>query len=108
MVQAVKHLHQHFEGRKEVIKTDLQGLIMKTSFQMFCVAKLTGYNYKIHYKKGNGNSAADALSSMPWHELFQMALHTFSYDLFLEIRKSWEDNMDLRVLRGLICRSKGI
>lgn len=67
---------------------------------MYWVTKRMGYDYEIHYKKGNDNNGADALSRMPKNVVFQVSLHSHSDFLFLEIQKSWDDDVDLRVLKA--------
>ncbi|XP_054821761.1 uncharacterized protein LOC129320365 [Prosopis cineraria] len=59
-----------------------------------------GYDYEIHYRRGNDNNAANALSRMPKSEFFHVSLQTCSDFLFLEIQKSWDENVDLQALKA--------
>ncbi|KAK4283600.1 hypothetical protein QN277_000533 [Acacia crassicarpa] len=114
VVQGVEHWHQYLEGRHFVIRTDQQSLKylldqkLKTSFQMYWISKLMGYDYEIHYKKGANNNAADALSRMPKMQLFQLTLSTCSEELLLGIKKSWEDDSEIQLLVQRLQQGNGV
>jgi len=43
-------------------------------FQKLWLSKLMGYTYEIHYKKGQDNLAADALSRIPVAEVLFLTI----------------------------------
>ncbi|XP_042065700.1 uncharacterized protein LOC121809231 [Salvia splendens] len=68
IVEAVQKWRQYLLGREFVIRSDQKSLkellqqIVQTPDQQLYVRKLMGYNFRIEYKKGALNRAADALS----------------------------------------------
>ena len=71
IVSAVQKWRPYLLGRHFVIKTDHQSLKylieqrVSTPMQQKWVAKLMGYDYELHYRKGVDNVIADALSRQP-------------------------------------------
>ncbi|XP_042032533.1 uncharacterized protein LOC121779292 [Salvia splendens] len=68
IVEAVQKWRQYLLGREFVIRSDQKSLkellqqVVQTPDQQLYVRKLMGYNFRIEYKKGALNRAADALS----------------------------------------------
>lgn len=71
ILMAVDHWRQYLLSVEFVIKTDQRSLMhlddqhLTTPLQQKALTKLLGLNYKIVYKKGVDNTAADALSRVP-------------------------------------------
>lgn len=71
ILMAVDHLRPYLQHGHFTIKTNQKSLIhlddqrLTSSQQPKAYTKLLGLNYKICYKKGSENSAADALSRIP-------------------------------------------
>ena len=67
----VDHWRSYLQHAQFHIKTDQKSLEnltdqrLTTPWQLKAYTKLLGLNYKITYKKGSENSAADALSRLP-------------------------------------------
>jgi hypothetical protein len=53
------------------------------------LAKLLGFDYKIEFKKGKDNVAADALFRVSCGELSTLAVSTISTTLMKDIKESW-------------------
>ena len=93
VVLEVEHWHQYLERRKFIIRIGQQSLRyllgqkLKTSFQMFWLAKLAGYEYEIQHK-GNNNYVVDSLPRLPRQQLMHMALDTSSSEFLQKIEKS--------------------
>lgn len=68
IVEAVQKWRQYLLGREFVIRSDQKSLnelllqVVQTPDQQLYVRKLMGYKFRIEYKKGVTNRAADALS----------------------------------------------
>ncbi|VFQ83783.1 unnamed protein product [Cuscuta campestris] len=68
IVEAVQKWRQYLLGREFVIRSDQRSLkellsqVIQTPDQQFYVRKLMGYKFRIEYKTGASNRAADALS----------------------------------------------
>lgn len=68
IVEAVQKWRQYLLGREFVIRSDQKSLkellqqVVQTLDQQLYVMKLMGYKFRIEYKKGSSNRAADALS----------------------------------------------
>ncbi|VFQ66499.1 unnamed protein product [Cuscuta campestris] len=68
IVEAVQKWRQYLLGREFVIRSDQRSLkellaqIVQTPDQQFYLRKLMGFKFRIEYKKGATNRAADALS----------------------------------------------
>lgn len=68
IVEAVQKWRQYLLGREFVICSDQNSLkdllqqIVQTPDQYFYMRKLMGFKFRIEYKKGTSNLAADALS----------------------------------------------
>lgn len=71
ILMAVDHWRSYLQHAPFVIKTDQRSLEnltnqrLSTPWQLKAYTKSLGLNYKIVYKKGTDNSAADALSRLP-------------------------------------------
>jgi hypothetical protein len=71
IIEALKKWKHYFAGSSIVIRTDQQSLRyiqekkLTESIQHKLLVKLLGYDYRIEYKKGRENKAADALSRAP-------------------------------------------
>lgn len=78
---AVDHWRQYLQHAEFIIYTDQKSLVhlneqrLKTPWQQKVFSKLLGLQYKLVYKKGSDNSAADALSRKPHveHDLLAMS-----------------------------------
>jgi len=53
------------------------------------LSKLMGYNYEIHYKKGQDNLATDALSRMPSVGVLFLAISVIHTDILDTIKASY-------------------
>ncbi|VFQ94532.1 unnamed protein product [Cuscuta campestris] len=68
IVEAVQKWRQYLLGREFVIRSDQRSLkellhqVVQTPDQQFYIRKLMGYKFRIEYKAGSTNRAADALS----------------------------------------------
>lgn len=68
IVEAVQKWRQYLLGREFVIRSDQKSLkellqqVIQTPDQQFYARKLMGYKFRIEYKTGASNKAADALS----------------------------------------------
>ncbi|VFR01482.1 unnamed protein product [Cuscuta campestris] len=68
IVEAVQKWRQYLLGREFVIRSDQRSLkellsqVIQTPDQQFYIRKLMGYTFRIEYKSGSSNKAADALS----------------------------------------------
>ncbi|VFQ77089.1 unnamed protein product [Cuscuta campestris] len=68
IVEAVQKWRQYLLGREFVIRSDQRSLkellhqVVQTPDQQFYIRKLMGYKFRIEYKTGASNRAADALS----------------------------------------------
>lgn len=88
-VQKWRHyfLHGHF-----IIRTDQRSLkylleqCLNTPIQQQWLPKLLELDYKIQYRQGKDNLAADALSRVEGSEVLSMALSVFECDLMTEIK----------------------
>lgn len=93
VVLVVEHWHQYLERWRFIIRIGQQSLRyllgqkLKTSFQMFWLAKLAGYEYEIQHK-GNNNYVVDSLPRLPRQQLMHMALDTSSSEFLQKIEKS--------------------
>ncbi|CAN6301690.1 unnamed protein product, partial [Urochloa humidicola] len=71
ILMAVDHWRAYLQPAEFIIQTDQKSLIhlddqrLNTYWQQKALTKLMGLQFKICYKKGTTNSAADALSRMP-------------------------------------------
>ena len=68
ITEAIAKFRHYLLGRKFIIRTDHQSLMalleqnLHTPYQYKWLHKLLGYDLEIHYKPGNENVPADALS----------------------------------------------
>lgn len=104
---AIKKWNQYLWGREFIIKTDHQALKYMleqkvcTEAQHKWISKLQGYHYKVEYKKGKENVAADSLSRRSeaicnvvtlvqpdWIHQFQEEMKQSQY--YQEQLKKWE------------------
>jgi hypothetical protein len=75
--EALKKWTHYFAGSSLTIKTNQQSLKyiqeqkLTKGIQHKLLIKLMGYDYKIEYKRGRGNKAADALSRAPEQHMVQ-------------------------------------
>ncbi|GAB2271142.1 hypothetical protein Dimus_038902 [Dionaea muscipula] len=96
VLAAVQRWKHYLMGMPFIIKTDhepLKHLLeqkLSTCVQMRGMSKLLGLQYKIEYKKGVENKAADALSRRHEEELSAMTAVTPSW--MEEIQKSYTDD----------------
>ena len=71
ILEALKKWNHYFASTSLIIKTDQQSLKyiqeqkLVEGIQHKLLIKLLGYNYRVEYKKGKENKAADALSRAP-------------------------------------------
>ena len=79
---AVEHWRSYLQFKEFVIKTDHKSLTnlnekrLHTNWQHKALTKLMGLQYKIIYKKGVENGAADALSRIPHEHAHLYAIST--------------------------------
>ena len=91
--------HRHF-----LIKTDHHSLKflleqrITTTQQQKYIAKLFRYDFKITYKKGSDNTAADALSRLPSSELVALTLSSHTSSLLPEIEASWQNDPHIQAI----------
>lgn len=62
------------------------------------MAKLMGYDFEIHYKDGDENVAADALSRKSTAELLPLFLSNAQEYLLDRIKDSWNQDVNLKQL----------
>lgn len=80
IIQAVQKWRHYLDCGEFIIKTDQEAIKhllsqrLHTYIQQKGITKLLGLNYKICYKKGKENKAADALSRRDWTEMGEMNL----------------------------------
>ncbi|WVZ69502.1 hypothetical protein U9M48_018276 [Paspalum notatum var. saurae] len=84
ILMAVQHWRQYLGHTEFIISTDQKSLLqlseqrLHTHWQQKVFSKLLGLNYKIVYKQGTENRAADALSRKPSHTASCAAITTVS------------------------------
>lgn len=92
---AVDQWRPYLQFQEFIIKTYQKSLInladqrLHTPWQQKALTKLMGVNYKIVYKKGSGNTAADALSRRPHAESQVLALSCAQPSWLEEIVQSY-------------------
>ncbi|GJX46597.1 retrotransposon-related protein [Tanacetum coccineum] len=70
-----------------------------TPAQMKWLPKLMGFDYKVKYKKGTYNEAANALSRREdISELFTMSTTSITTDLYKRIEASWNEDAHLQTI----------
>ncbi|RVW71121.1 Transposon Tf2-12 polyprotein [Vitis vinifera] len=80
IAEAVHKWRQYLLGRFFIIRTDHKSIkellqqVVQTPDQQIYIRKLLGYHFRIEYKPGHANQAADALSRVHEEELEQPAL----------------------------------
>lgn len=78
ILEALKKWKHYFACRSVIIRTDQQSLkyiqdqILVEVIQHKLLVKLFGFNYKVEYKKGKENMAADALSRATHSQLLSL------------------------------------
>ncbi|CAO2144897.1 unnamed protein product [Urochloa humidicola] len=93
---AIDQWRQYLTQGEFIIRTDQRSLVhlddqrLHTPWQHKALTKLLGLKYKICYKKGNENRAADALSRIPPHEHQELiAISTVQQNWFQDISESY-------------------
>ncbi|KAG6402647.1 hypothetical protein SASPL_134849 [Salvia splendens] len=82
IVEAVQKWRQYLLGREFVIRSDQKSLkellqqVVQTPDQHFYIRKLMGFKFRIEYKQGSTNRAADALSRVEMLETETASLFT--------------------------------
>ncbi|KAH9681158.1 hypothetical protein KPL71_026857 [Citrus sinensis] len=82
IAEAVHKWRQYLLGHFFIIRTDQKSIrellqqVIQTPEQQFYVRKLLGYHFRVEYKPGRTNSAADALSRV--HEVNVLKLYVHS------------------------------
>lgn len=90
ITSAVKKWRQYLLGHQFIILTDHRSLkalmsqVVQTPEQQLYLARLLGYDYKIQYRSGKANAAADALSRIPDTTPGQLLLLTTPNFVFLQ------------------------
>ena len=108
---AVKKWHYFLMGRHFTIRTDHQPLKylleqkLTTPSQHVWLAQLMTYDFDITYKKGSENRVADALSRIPSHEIFSLALSSVSLSLNHQILSSYEKDVGLQKIIQVLTHS---
>lgn len=101
---AVEQWHSYLQLREFVIQTDQRALVnlteqrLHTAWQQKALTKLMGLDYKIIYKKGSENGAADALSRRPISNSSVYALSTVQPAWLQEIVASYTTDPSSMVL----------
>lgn len=95
---AVRKWHAYLVGQHFKIQMDHQSLrflsdqVAVTSFQQRWVAKMSGYDFEVSYRRGIYNRVADALSHQPQLEhsqYFQMSTSTAISSFLEQVQQSY-------------------
>jgi hypothetical protein len=95
IIEAIKKWKHYFAGSSLIIRTEQQSLRyiqeqkLTEGIQHKLLVKLLGYDYKIEYKRGRENKAADALSRVPILDTC-LAITTVVPKWIEEVRTSYE------------------
>ncbi|WVZ89541.1 hypothetical protein U9M48_035925 [Paspalum notatum var. saurae] len=90
ILMAIDHWRSYLQPTEFIIQTDHKGLInlddqrLHTYWQHKVMIKLMGLQYRIWYKKGSNNGAADALSRMPNESEVTVASVSVSQPVWLQ------------------------
>lgn len=104
IILAVAQWRSYLQYGEFVIYTDHKGLTqlneqrLHTSWQQKVYAKLIGLQYKIIYKKGTENSAADALSRRTHHQCKLQAVSTLTPSWMEEILQGYQSDAEAQDL----------
>ena len=104
VVYAVEKWRSYLVGAHFIIRTDhfsLKYILeqkISTPIQSKLLPKLLGLDYEIVYKKGKENTAADSLSRITSAQLMELTLSTIDTELLESIKKSWEEDQELKQL----------
>jgi hypothetical protein len=63
------------------------------------ISKLFGYNFRVEYRPGRLNTAADALSQRDGEDITLAAVSSPSFQFFDDLRREIEVSPDLHALR---------
>lgn len=110
---AVEQWRSYLQLGKFLIKTDHQSLThltdqrLHTEWQQKMLTKMMGLQFKVVYKKGINNGAADALSRKPPHSSQAMAVSTIQPAWLSDVQASYScDDLAQTLLQKLaICPS---
>lgn len=100
---AVEKWRSYLQIREFVIKTDHKSLLhltdqrLHTSLQHKAFVKLMGLQFKIQYRKGTSNTAADALSRGP-HTCVGVSMATAQHAWLDRLQAGYEDDAQAREL----------
>lgn len=110
VIAAVDHWRPYLQHEEFLIQTDQRSLIhlgeqrLTTPWQLRAFTKLLGLQYRITYKKGVDNGAADALSRSPPFEM-AMAITSGQPAWLTDILNSYNSNPQAqRLLEQLVLR----
>ncbi|KAK8933404.1 hypothetical protein KSP39_PZI015802 [Platanthera zijinensis] len=111
IVMAVQKWRHYVMGSAFIIRTDHHSLKfmleqkLATPAQQRYLSKLMGYDFKVHYKRGNENVCADALSRI--HEPPAGGMHALTLvqdELLQQVRNSW--SMDTHLQRVMVAKER--
>jgi hypothetical protein len=111
LVQAVRHWHPYLWGRPFVVRTDHYSLKfmldqrLSTIPQHNWINKLFGYDFRVEYRPGRLNTAADALFRRDGEESIS-ALSAPSFQFYDDIRREIEETAALTALRDAITKGE--
>jgi len=105
ILMAVDHWRSYLQPAEFLIQTDQRSLIhfddqrLHSYWQQKAMTKLLGLQYKISYKKGSTNSAADALSRGPHHVNAELSAFTMAQPVWLQdLQASYQNNEEAQHL----------
>lgn len=109
---AVDHWRSYLQFGEFIIRTDQRSLIhlddqrLVTSWQQRALTKLLGLSYRLVYKKGLENKAADALSRCRSNEVYQLSTVSSCVPSWLEeVQKGYDSDISTSQLLAKVLLS---